>query len=150
MSLTSSKRPDNIPTSLNEYVKEEFPVEVIMELIEGSQDDVCETHSTLQFISRTETSIIWFSNDWVGPPKSVVEVVVDVDVNIGAIESYISVHCKNQWITSSRSAVVVGGGGGGGGGGLFVGGGGLLFADPKQTSPSGQHPARSPLLAIAQ
>ena len=104
-------------------------------------------------------------------------VVVDVDVDIGAaIKSFISVHCKNQGIRSSRSVIVVGGGGGGafvvgggGGGGLFVvgggggglivvgdggGGGGLLIVvggptGPEQSSPLGQHPM-TPLVPTTQ
>ena len=82
--------------SLDKYVKEEFPDEVIMDLIEGSQDDVCETQLSLHFMSRTDTSIILFSTDWVGPPKSVVWVVVDVEVDIEAAKRpHISTHCKN-------------------------------------------------------
>ena len=97
MSSTSKNRPDNlnIPMSMAIYVKEGFPVELIMDLIEGSQDDVCKTQFSLKtmFLSRTETSIIWFPADWVGPPKSVVRVDVDVEVDIepgAAIRSYIS------------------------------------------------------------
>ena len=46
---------------------------------------------------------------------------MDVEVDIETAERpYISVHCKNQWTTSSPCVVVVGGGGGG----LFVVGGG--------------------------
>jgi hypothetical protein len=76
MSSTLRKRRENIPVSLDKNVKEEFLVEVIMDLIVGSQDDVCKFQFSLQFIltSRTETSI---TIDWVGPPKSVVMVVVD-------------------------------------------------------------------------
>ena len=91
------KRLDNIPEmSWGKYVKEELLVEVIMDLIEGSQDDVCRTQLSLQFMltSRTETSNTWNPTDWVGPPDSVVKVVV-VDE---AIRSYISVHCKKQGI----------------------------------------------------
>ena len=40
--VTSRKGPDNKPISVGKYVKNEFPVEVILEEIEGSQDDVCK------------------------------------------------------------------------------------------------------------
>ena len=140
--------------SLDIYVKKEFPVEVIMEKIEGSQDDVCKTQFSLKFMSKTGTSIIAFSNDWVGPPKSVVTVVV------GGGGNELIVICG---IGGGGGGVVVVGGGGGGlivvgdGGGLFVvggGGDGLLIgvggpAGPEQTSPSGQHPS-IPLLPRTQ
>ena len=88
----SRKRLDNIRVALKIYVKKEFPVEVILDLIEGSQDDVCKTQFPLHFMSssRTETLISWFLPDWVGPPKSVVWDFVDVKVDLGAaIRSYI-------------------------------------------------------------
>ena len=76
--------------SSGKYVKKEFPTEVILESIVGSQDDGCKTHSSLQFMlmSRTVTSIT--SNESVGPPMS------DVTVVVNAVRSYISVHCKTR------------------------------------------------------
>ena len=41
--VTSRKGSDNIPISVGKYVKNEFPVEVILEKIEGSQVDVCKS-----------------------------------------------------------------------------------------------------------
>ena len=80
VSSTSWKRlAGNLPMLLDIYVKDESSVDVILDWIEGSQDDVCKTQFSLQFMftSTTETSIIWFSTDWVGPPMSVVKVAVD-------------------------------------------------------------------------
>ena len=78
-------------------MKEEFAVEVILDLIEGSQDDVRKTQLSLHVMSTstTEISIILFWAEGVGPPMSVVKVVVDE-----AIWSYLSVYSsyKNQGI----------------------------------------------------
>lgn len=106
ISTSKRKRLDNIPESLDKYVKEEFPVVVNMALIWGSQEEFCKFQFALQFIfgSRTETSI---TIDWVGPPKSVVTVVVDEAIRLYI---YISVRCENQGITSSQCVVVFFGG----------------------------------------